>query len=210
MNFHFKKWLILLGVSIALGGCIVRPPVVAAPARMCPKPIGTAYVEEQSAVDRIATHNQYPRQEIERLVMETNCFKLIEGGPDKNDPRLMALQMLSQNKDKSMGPKADYRISTGVVFAEAGDNVGYNPYLAYGSGYNSFRADKQNGKATIKLIEEKTDVVIAIATGEGVYQDTQWNYMGPATNRSTNRVLEFAFKNAINNLVGQIDHISPK
>jgi hypothetical protein len=210
MNYHFTKWLMLLGVSMVLEGCITRPVVVAAPPRMCSKPIGTAYVEEESAMERIATQNKFPRQEIERLLLETNCFKLVEGVPSKNDPRLAAIRMMLPDKGKPTGPKVDYRISTSVVFAEAGDNAGYNPYLGYGYHNNSFRADKQNGRATIKLIEEKTDAVITIATGEGVYQDTQWGYMGPATNRSTNRVLEFAFKNAINNLVGQIDHLSPK
>lgn len=208
--------LILLTIVSVLAGCVIAPPTVEAPApRMCSGPIGTAYVEEPSSIDKI--RNNYPRQEIERLLIETNCFKLIEGGLGKNDPMRVAQEMMkniqnqypnsNKSKEISAAPRADYRISTSVVFAEAGANAGYNPYLGYNA-YNAFRADRQNGRATIKLIDEKTDAVVTIATGEGVYQDTQWNYMGPATDRSTNRVLEFAFKNAINNLVGQVDHMS--
>lgn len=210
MNERFIKWPLMLGVAAILGGCVAQPTVVSAPPRMCAKPIGSAYVEEQSAADKIATQNKYPRQEIERLLMETNCFKLVEGVISKNDPRMAALQMIRPDKTKPAESKVDYRIATSVVFAESGGNAGYNPYLGYGSPANSFRADKQNGRATVKLVDDKTDAVISIATGEGVYQDTQFAYQGPATDRSTNRVLEFAFKNAINNLVGQIDHLAPK
>lgn len=207
MNHHFfGKVAMPLGVFLALGGCVTPPTPPVAPARMCSKPIGTAYVEEPSAMDKIAmmgNNGQYPKQEIERMLMDSNCFRIVEGGPNKNDPMLMAQRMLAKDKGVATGPKIDYRISTSVVFAEKGSGVGHSNV-----GNSMFRADKQNGRATIKLVEEKTDRVIAIVTGEGVYQDTQWNSMGPSTNRSTNRVLELAFKNAIDNLVVRIDPMS--
>jgi len=207
MNYFLRVWFVPFGIFATLGGCVSQP-VVESPPRMCSKPIGTAYVEEQSTLDKIAMQNQYPRQEIERLLMQTNCFKLVEGGPSKNDPMLVAREIMSRNKSKPDGPRSDYRISTSVVFAETGGNAGYSPLAIYGSRYDSYRAEKQNGKATIKLIDEKNDSVIAIATGEGVYKDTQWSSLGPTTNRSTNRVIELAYKNAIDNLVGQIDHMA--
>lgn len=179
---------------------------------MCPLPIGTAFVEEPSSIEKIRAN--YPTAEIERLLIESNCFKLIDGGPRADDPMRIAHEIMKQQNPqsaKNTAPIADYKITASIVFTETGSGSGYeyNPLLGYNT-RNSFIADKQNGRATIKLIDEKTSAVVAIATGEGVYQDTQWSFRGPATGRSENRVIEFAYKNAINNLVGQIDHLSKR
>ena len=191
-----------------LSGCAIHPLEVTPSSRMCQKPIGTAYVEPQSRLERVSSRHNYPKEEIERLLIESNCFQLVDGGLSRNDPMYMVQQMSSLGQGDNATPKADYRITSSVVFVETGTNVGYRPYGAYSSPFYANRADKQNERVTIRLVDERTDAVVAIATGEGIYQDAQWDSMGFSTDRSGSRVLEFAYRNAINNLVGQIEHLS--
>ncbi|MEI7430107.1 MAG: hypothetical protein WCL27_06590, partial [Betaproteobacteria bacterium] len=93
-----------------------------------------------------------------------------------------------------------------ITFAESGTEVGTGRVA--GSSFFT-RQDKQNTKTTLKLINSKTGEVVGVANGEGAYEDTQANFNGPNVGRSQSRSVLSSFKEALNQLVGQVRNIQP-